>query len=196
MEDHISDIHQYWFGPVDEAGFAAARQHKLWFGYSAKADAAIAERFGNLVAKALGGELEDWADSDNGLVALVVLLDQFTRNIYRGTPRAFAGDNTALGLARQALRSNRHRSLPAIHRVFLYMPLEHAEHLATQEECVGLFSCLAKETGAASVADFTRYAAAHRDVIARFGRFPHRNAILGRASSPQELAYLEKHGGF
>jgi uncharacterized protein (DUF924 family) len=196
MKNPVEDIHQFWFGPLDEAGLAAARQHALWFSASEETDAAIATRFGAVVQQALDGDLGDWADSDSGLIALVVVLDQFTRNMYRGTPGAFAGDAAALQLARQAIRSNRHRSLPVIHRVFLYMPLEHSENLATQQECVRLFSALAEETGAASVTDFTRYAAAHRDVIARFGRFPHRNTILGRTSSAEEMAYMDTHGGF
>lgn len=196
MQRDIADIHQFWFGPLDGAGFATPEQHRLWFGASPQADATIGARFGTLVARGLAGELESWADTDAGLIALVLLLDQFTRNIYRGTPGAFAGDAAALTVARQALAAGRHRQLPNIHRVFLYMPLEHCEDPAIQEECVRLFAELAAETGAAAVDDFARYAIAHRDVIARFGRFPHRNAILGRTSSAAESAYLEEHGGF
>lgn len=193
---YIAAIHQFWFGLLDPAGFAAPAQNRLWFGASAEVDAAMAERFGGLVSRALAGELDHWARGDEGLVALVLLLDQFTRNIFRGTPRAFAGDDRALALARQAVAGNRHRGLPAIHRVFLYLPLEHCEDLAVQDECVRLFAELAGATGAASVQDFARYAVAHRDVIARFGRFPHRNAILGRPSTAAELAHMEQHGGF
>ncbi|MEE4144492.1 MAG: DUF924 family protein [Halieaceae bacterium] len=192
----IAAIHQFWFGPLDDAGFAAPEKHRLWFSADPQADTAIAARFGHLVNRGLAGELERWAGSDAGLIALVLLLDQFPRNIYRGTARAFAGDSRALALARAALADGRHHSLPAIHRVFLYLPLEHCEELATQEECVALFTALAADTGAAAVDDFARYAVAHRDVIARFGRFPHRNAILGRGSTPEESAYLERHGGF
>jgi uncharacterized protein (DUF924 family) len=192
----IAAIHQFWFGVLDETGLAAPGQHRLWFSASAQTDAAVAMRFGALVNRALGGELDHWARGDEGLVALVLLLDQFTRNIFRGTPRAFAGDDRALALARRAIAGNRHRGLPAIHRVFLYLPLEHCEDLAVQAECVSLFAELAGDTDAASVHDFARYAVAHRDVIARFGRFPHRNAILGRPSTPAELAHLEQHGGF
>ncbi|MDH4041161.1 MAG: DUF924 domain-containing protein [Gammaproteobacteria bacterium] len=196
MNSAIAAIHRFWFGPLDAAGFAAPEQNRLWFGASAQTDAVIATRFGTLVSRALAGELEHWAGGDEGLIALVLLLDQFTRNIHRGTPGAFAGDGRALALAQQAIAGGRHRALPAIHRVFLYLPLEHCEDLAVQEECVRLFAELAGEAGAGRIGDFARYAAAHRDVIARFGRFPHRNAILGRTSSPGELAYLEQHGGF
>ena len=192
----IAAVHQFWFGPLDEAGFAAPEHQRLWFSASPGTDATLADRFGTLVRRGLAGELESWEQSDAGLIALVLLLDQFTRNIYRGTPDAFAGDAAALTLARRAIAAGRHRRLPNIHRVFLYMPLEHCEDLAIQDECVRLFAALAAETGARAIDDFSRYAVAHREVIARFGRFPHRNAILGRDSTTEESAYLEEHGGF
>ena len=192
----ITDIHQFWFGPLDHRGFAAPDRHPLWFSANPHTDADVAVRFGTLVDRAVAGELDHWAASDNGVIALVLLLDQFTRNIHRGTPRAFSGDARALDIARRVLAGGRHRTLPAIHRVFLYLPLEHSEELAVQENCVALFAELAAEAGAQEIGEFARYARAHRDVIARFGRFPHRNAILGRQSTPQELAYLERHGGF
>lgn len=196
MEDEISAIHQFWFGPLDDAGFAAAQQNQLWFSASKETDAALRLRFGPLVTAALAGELNHWTADDMGLIALVLLLDQFTRNIYRGTPQSFAGDAAALELAQSALASRRHEALPPIHQVFLFLPLEHCENLTVQEQCLGLFSELANRSDADLIRGFARYAEAHRDVIARFGRFPHRNAILGRASTAEELAYLEKHGGF
>ena len=192
----ITDIHQFWFGPLDDRGFAAPDRHPLWFSANPHTDADVAARFGALVDRAVAGGLDHWAASDNGVIALVLLLDQFTRNIHRGTPRAFSGDARALDIARRVLAGGRHRTLPAIHRVFLYLPLEHSEELAVQENCVALFAELAAEAGAQEIGEFARYARAHRDVIARFGRFPHRNAILGRQSTAQELAYLERHGGF
>ena len=131
-----------------------------------------------------------------GLVALVVLLDQFSRNIHRGTAQAFDGDPLALALARDSIASGHHRRVPVIHRVFLYLPLEHSEDLALQDQCVALYEELARVSNQQQFATFTRYARAHRDVIATFGRFPHRNAMLGRQSTRDELAYLEQHGGF
>jgi len=192
----IQDIHAYWFGPLDGDGLAAAAQHKLWFGAGAATDAELRRHFGALVDSALQGELDHWAGDDAGLVALVLLLDQFTRNIFRGTARAFDGDTRALALALAAVADGRHRRLPAIHRVFLYLPLEHCEQLDRQNECVRLFEELQAENGREGIADFTRYALAHREVIARFGRFPHRNAVLGRTSTAAELAHLARHGGF
>ena len=195
MAAAIDDIHEFWFGPLDAAGLAAPAQQKLWFGANEEVDAALHQRFGPLVERALAGELQQWADDDRGLVALVLLLDQFTRNIFRGTARAFSGDSRALALARAAIAGQRHLRLPAVHRVFLYLPLEHSEDLATQDQCLRLFTALEHSAGEA-VAGFRRYAEAHREVIARFGRFPHRNAILGRESTVEELEHLARHGGF
>ena len=196
MPQAIDAIHDYWFGELDDTGMSPPELHKLWFQSSADDDSHCASTFGPLVEDAVAGGLQDWENSDLGLVALVVLLDQFTRNIYRGTPAAFSGDARALALAQHCIVHGHHQRLAAIHQVFLYLPLEHTEDLDVQEECVSLFEELAGITGLAQVTDFTRYAVAHRDVIARFGRFPHRNAILGRTSTAEELDYLATNGGF
>ena len=196
MNEHSDAIHEYWFGRLDEAGMCAVDHNALWFTASAQNDAHCRARFHTLVEQAVAGELDAWAAHDDSLVTLIILLDQFTRNIYRDTAQAFCGDTLALALAQATIASGHYQRLPAIHQVFLYMPLEHCEDPEVQEECVTLFEELAAVTGNAQIASFTRYAVAHRDVISRFGRFPHRNAILGRESSPQELAYLEEHGGF
>ena len=196
MTEEINTILDFWFGPLDEAGFAGPDRHELWFKKSATTDAALRERFGEQVEQALAGELDAWAESDRGLVALVLLLEQFTRNIYRDSPRAVAGDARALPLAQQCIARGHHQRLPAIHQVFLFMPLEHCEDPEVQEECAILFDELAAVTGNPQIADFARFALAHQAVITRFGRFPHRNAILGRDSTDAEMAYLEKHGGF
>ena len=196
MSQAIAQIHDYWFGELDDTGMAAPELHNLWFQSSAEDDARCAERFTPLVEQAVAGGLADWENDDRGLIALIVLLDQFTRTIYRDTPAAFSGDTRALALAQHCIAHGHHQRLPAIHQVFLYLPLEHAENLDLQEECVTLFEELADITGLEVLARYTRYAAAHRDVIARFGRFPHRNAILDRESTPEELDYMKTHGGF
>ena len=196
MDQPIEAIHDFWFGPLDEAGLCDPEKHDLSFKSNPQIDNMIRERFGELTARATAGELDHWADSDPGMVALVILLDQFNRNIHRGKPEAFAADEPALALAQHYIETGHYRRLPAIPQAFLYMPLEHAEDLEVQEECVTLFEELAAVTGSRLITDYIRYAAAHRDVIARFGRFPHRNAILGRASTAEELVYLETHGGF
>ena len=194
--EDINAIHQFWFGPLDDTGFAAPEQNPLWFRASEETDATVRSRFGNLVTQALAGKLHHWAAEDRGLIALVLLLDQFTRNIYRGTPESFAGDEMSQQLVQQVVASGRHTALPPIHQVFLFLHSSTARTWKTQELCVQLYRELADRSDANRINDFARYAVAHRDVIARFGRFPHRNAILGRESSPEELAYLEKHGGF
>jgi uncharacterized protein (DUF924 family) len=196
MMDLIEEIHEFWFGELDEQGFCAGDRQALWFGASAETDANCRARFGTALDQARQGKLGAWSHTDRGLVALVVLLDQFSRNIHRGTAMAFAGDALALGLAQDAIAIGRHLRLPAIHRVFLYLPLEHCEDIVVQEQCVALFEELGRQTRHPQCAGFTQYAAAHRDVVAEFGRFPHRNAILGRPSSAAELAHLEQHGGF
>jgi uncharacterized protein (DUF924 family) len=196
MREAIEAIHSFWFGPLDDAGLTATDRNALWFKATAATDADCGERFGGLVERALAGDLDEWASGDRGLIALVLLLDQFTRNIFRNTARAFSGDDRALALAQESIASGHHQRLPAIHQAFLFLPLEHHEDLEVQEECVTLFEELAAVTGSEQIAGFTRYAVAHRDVIARFGRFPHRNAVLGRESTAEELAWLAQHGGF
>ena len=152
-----------------------------------------------LVEQAVRGALYSWADTPQGLMALVILLDQFTRNVYRGTPEAFSGDERALALARQAVSQGMDSTMPTVHRIFLYMPFEHAEDLAAQDEGLACFARLmdeAPESQRERIGSFQRYAVAHREVIAQFGRFPHRNRLLGRESTTEELAHLDKHGGF
>ena len=192
----IDDILIFWFGPLNSEGLCKPEQHELWFKSSANTDNQCDALFGAAVQRAIAGKLDEWAGSDRGLLALILLLDQFPRNIYRATPAAFSGDPRALSLALQAIADNRHLGIPLIHRVFLYLPLEHSEDEAVQEQCVALFEEMAVATGLAQMADFKRYAVAHRDVIARFGRFPHRNAILGRQSTPAETEHIATHGGF
>jgi uncharacterized protein (DUF924 family) len=196
MKEEIEAIHSFWFGPLDDAGLTATDRNALWFGATAATDAACRERFGGLVESALAGDLDEWAGGDRGLVALLLLLDQFPRNIFRASARAFSGDARALDLAQETIAGGHHQRLPAIHQAFLFLPLEHHEDLEVQEECVTLFEELAAVTGSDLIAGFTRYAVAHRDVIARFGRFPHRNAVLGRESTAAELAWLAQRGGF
>jgi uncharacterized protein (DUF924 family) len=165
-------------------------QRREWFVKSEAFDAVLRERFGAAVEAALGGTLPAaWADAP---LAEILLLDQFTRNIFRGTPRAFAGDARALVLARAVVARGDDQRLDPVQRPFAYLPFEHAEDAACQDEAVRLFTALA--AGDARFAGTLDYAHRHRDVILRFGRFPHRNAVLGRASSADELAYLATPG--
>ena len=172
------DVLAWWFAPETKAE---------WFAGGEAFDAAVRGRLGPLFARAARGELDGWAVEPCGLLALVILLDQVPRNIFRGTPRAFEGDARALALARLAVDRGLDRGFSVDERLFLYLPFEHAEDLADQERSVALFRALGD-------ADYLDYAIRHLAVIERFGRFPHRNAILGRASTAAELAFLEEPG--
>jgi uncharacterized protein (DUF924 family) len=179
---------QFWFG---EAPYQARKE---WFNGGAAFDELIRERFGALVEAALGGGLEAtvWNEDPATRLAQVLVLDQFTRNIFRGTPRAFAGDAQALQFASAIVGSGADRSLHPLQRQFAYLPFEHSEDLTTQQRSVALYRALAADDPAsAGVLD---YALRHHDIVRRFGRFPHRNAILGRTSTAEELAFLEQPG--
>lgn len=192
----LGSILQFWFGDLDDDGLCAPEQNALWFKSRTETDRLIRDKFGDLVDQAIAGNLDHWQETDEGLVAIVLLLDQFTRNIFRDTPRAFSGDSKALDLALRNIATGRYKNLPLVHRASLFLPLEHSEELAIQHRSVELFAELIAQSGHEMIAGFGRYATAHRDVIEQFGRFPHRNAILGRISTEAELAYLDSHGGF
>jgi uncharacterized protein (DUF924 family) len=179
----------FWFGAADALD-------DRWFGGGPAFDREIAARFGADVDAALDGRLDGWAATPEGALALIVLLDQFTRNVHRGTPRAFAGDARALALARRMVAAGADLALPPLRRWFAYMPFEHAEDAAVQDEGVRLFERLAADAGVhrEALADALAYARRHRDVVARFGRFPHRNDILGRASTAAEVEFLRQPG--
>jgi uncharacterized protein (DUF924 family) len=183
----------FWFGPADSTDFAAQGKPRAeWFRKDAAFDAAIRGQFAELVEDALEGGLRVWDTSATGALARILLLDQFTRNIYRDTPRAFAGDPLALEAASSLLDSGDTLRCPPLWRWFIYLPFEHAEDLAMQEQSVALFRALAGEHP--SMLTALDYAIRHRDVVARFGRFPHRNGILGRASTPEEIEFLREPG--
>ena len=177
----------FWFGAPQSPGYGAERDE--WFRKDPAFDSELRARFGPAVDGAIAGAFDDWRDP-RATLARVVLLDQFTRNAYRGTPRSFAGDPLALALARTAVARDIDQQLLPVERWFLYMPFEHAESMAAQDASVELFTRLARETGV----DSLQWATRHADVIRRFGRFPHRNEILGRASSPEETQFLASPG--
>ena len=177
-QDTVTAILEFWF---------AAGNEPLWFQSSKAFDAAIGERFAGLVQPALAGDLDDWAETSAGALALVLILDQFTRNLFRGTPAAFSGDGRARSIARTAIARGFDQQRPLRERVFLYIPLGHSEDLTDQDEAVRLAATLENER-------YLAQARSHRDLIARFGRFPHRNAILGRQSTEEERVFLDGSG--
>jgi len=164
-------------------------QRAAWFQKDAAFDATCA-RFADARDQAKAGVLDHWAATPPGTLALLILLDQLSRNLHRGSAEAFAGDPKALGLARAAVSRGDDRALAPFERMFLYLPFEHAEDLAAQNESVRLFESIREPVGA----DTVNYAYRHRDVIRRFGRFPHRNAALGRTNAPEEEEYLAQPG--
>lgn len=180
----------FWFGAPGGAEFGTAR--KAWFRKDAAFDAAVRERFGALVERALRGELEAWADAPRSALAQILLLDQFTRNAFRGTARSFAGDARALAAATRMVGSRQDESLPPFMRGFVYLPFEHAEGVAMQDDAIRLFTRLVGE--APEHADMLYYAHRHRAVIERFGRFPHRNETLGRHSTAEEMSFVKQPG--
>lgn len=183
----------FWFGPTDDPGHGEPR--KAWFTKDAAHDAEIARRFGPLIERALAGDLDNWVDKPIAplpALAQLILLDQFTRNSFRNTARAFAGDARALQTARAMVASGADRALSGVQRIFVYLPFEHAEDLSHQRTAVQLFQQLAQDEPAR--AELVGWAQRHHDVVARFGRFPHRNAALGRASTADEDAFLSTPG--
>lgn len=187
----------WWFGQGRTAQQVVNEKQRLWFGYRPEQDREARERFGDLCDQALNGGLQEWTDSEQGWLALILLLDQLPRMIHRGTPRAFAGDERARQLVSEGMAQGRDRLLAPIERVFIYLVLEHAENLADQDLTVAHFLTLRDRAAAeerSSFEGFLDFAERHRDVIARFGRFPHRNAILGRVSSEAEQGYLDRPG--
>ena len=178
-------IHSFWFGRP--AGAARAE----WFRKDAGFDEEIRRRFGEVHAAAAGRELEAWRAAPQPMLALVIVLDQFSRNLYRNDARAFAQDAHALECAKQAVARGDDRHLLPVERQFLYLPYEHSEDLADQEKGLELMTPLEAFEATRGVAEWARK---HRDIVERFGRFPHRNAALGRRSTPEETQFLEQPG--
>ncbi|WP_350023514.1 DUF924 family protein [Pseudomonas protegens] len=187
----------WWFGSAERPAEIVAAKGRLWFGKRDSQDLEARQRFAGLVEQALAGGLTEWAQSPQGWLAMVLLLDQLPRMIYRDTPKAFAGDLRAQALVAQGIAADFDRRLPAIQRCFIYLVFEHCENLAVQNESVSRFTALHDEQPVderAVFADNLDYAERHQKVIARFGRFPHRNAILDRESTAEELAFLREPG--
>lgn len=188
----------FWFGDDADDVTRARRQSSLWWGKSSETDALIQRRFGELAEAAATGKLDDWAEVPAGRLALILLLDQVPRNIHRGTPAAFAQDAKARELCLKGLVLGADKGLSPLGRVFFYLPLEHAESGEQQARSVALFEALAAEQASSEARDtfegFADFARRHRVIVDRFGRFPHRNAILGRPDQGEETAFLQQPG--
>jgi len=187
----------FWFGACGADGSLDNAKQKMWFGDGRKYDAQIRERFGDLHARASAGELDAWTTTLPGKMALVIVLDQLSRHIHRATPAAFAQDPAAQRIVTAALDGREDRGLIPAQRAFFYMPLEHAEDIELQRLGVRCFDGLARTVDAQfrkEYDSFLDYAQRHLEIIRRFKRFPHRNAILGRTSTPQEIEFLKQPG--
>jgi uncharacterized protein (DUF924 family) len=190
MSDDIARLLAFWFAD----GPDTFRQ--AWFAKNDAFDAACRD-FGHLVAPAREGALDAWAETPDGALALLLMLDQFPRNLHRGSAEAFASDAHGRAVARRAVLDRRFDlALTPTQRVFLYLPFEHGEAMADQDLSVALFEGLRDSPAHAKPGGAIDYAWRHRVVVQRFGRFPHRNAALGRASTPEEQAWLAAGGGF
>jgi uncharacterized protein (DUF924 family) len=199
--DEARKVRDFWFGKSPLAADQLPRRMELWFGakpdLKQHVDATLRSRFLPLVEQAVAGDLAQWADGPRRRLSLILLLDQFPRNIFRGTARAYAGDEQALSLALTGMQSVADAALNPVERIFFYMPLQHAESLEVQDESVAAYRRLADEAPDAIRAVFSGclgYAERHRAVIQRFGRFPHRNKVLGRESTAEEFAWLKEGG--
>ncbi|HET6604592.1 MAG TPA: DUF924 family protein [Xanthomonadaceae bacterium] len=187
----------FWIGPLDADGAPEPHRPQLWFSADPAFDAEIDRRFGALCAQALNGGCDAWRDHAGDWLALLIVLDQFPRNLHRGSARAFAGDAKAQDLAIEGLSCGFDASLPVGARGLSYLPFQHAENLLLQRRSVALYEDLLARAPVSMRADCQeqlRYARAHCEVIERFGRFPHRNDALGRATTVQERAFLDRHG--
>ena len=187
------DVIEFWLGNEGLRPEHMGEREQFWFGADPSIDALIKERFGVLVETVVAGGCTDWESQSMSRLALIIVLDQFPRNIHRGRAGAFAGDARAERLALDAIERGMDREVGLIERGFFYLPLQHSEDLATQDRSVEVSQRQDAER-AAAFENFEgkslNYAREHRDVVARFGRFPHRNKALGRRSTEEELAYL------
>ena len=189
MQSSPADVLAFWFGREGEPGYGEFRDQ--WFQKDEAFDREVTDRFGGLYKRAAAGELDAWREGAESCLALVIVLDQFPRNMFRGDARTHATDEKALAAARDAIEHALDRELPAFQRMFLYMPFMHAEGIEDQRRSVELFEGLAAEAGGPDVVE---YAVGHREIVERFGRFPHRNAILGRETTPEEAGFLAQPG--
>lgn len=189
-ETAIESILRFWFGEPGQDSYQQRR--KIWFSKQPEFDQVLRQQFQPVYQQVAGGELSAWQTSAMGCLAQIIVLDQFPRNMFRNQPQAFATDSLALKLAQKTVAAGFDRQLDPLQRMFVYLPFEHSENLADQNQSVAQFQQLI--AAAPELTDVLDYAIRHRAVIQRFGRFPHRNAILGRASTPEEIEFLKQPG--
>ncbi len=199
MDVNIDIIIGFWFGEIDQE-LSAAKKNQLWYQSTAQDDATITRQFEHLYEQALQGLLVSWLESAEGTMALIILLDQMPRNMYRGTDKAFKSDHLALQYCLLGLENGDDKQLSLVERSFFYHPLEHAEDLNMQQRCVAEFQRLQQEYQTEKQQQFIRnsleFAKLHLDIIEQFGRFPYRNQVLGRVSTAEEVEFIKKGVNF
>jgi uncharacterized protein (DUF924 family)/uncharacterized protein YciI len=191
------EVLRFWFGDLDAQGQADAAHSQRWYRKDPAFDRLVTDTFGELHAAVTRGERDHWLATPQGRLAVIIVLDQLSRNMFRDTPRSFAQDVRAQAVALEGLARGEDRQLPAAERSFFYMPLMHAEDRALQERCVAAFSGWRDELSGAArerVEGLLKYAVQHHDIVRRFGRFPHRNRLLHRESTAEEVAFLKEPG--
>jgi len=197
MIANFGEVLDFWFGDSGTTEEVVKRQGKLWFGKSPENDQLVIERFGATLDAAIRGELDDWTETPVGRLALMIVLDQFPHHVWRGDGRSFSCDPIAERLALDTVQRHDDELVSPLARVFLYLPLEHSEKTDVQDLSVALFEKLLREAEGEEKTvfeGFLDYARKHRDVVARFGRLPRRNEMLGRESTPEEIEFLKEPG--
>lgn len=195
--DEMEDVLGFWFGDLDADGRASDEHRARWWRKDEAFDQLMRDRFAALHVAVLAGQRDGWLASPRGQLATIVVLDQFSRNMFRGSDGMHTGDARAQEIARDGIGRGADRALAHDERAFFYMPLMHSEALSDQDRCVELFTAWRDELSEplrSKVAGLVPYAEKHREIVRRFGRFPHRNAILGRAPTAEELAFLKEPG--
>lgn len=197
VSDRIEDILDFWFGELDELGCANPSQRKLWWTKSEAFDDTIRSQFRRDYEAVVAGEREAWRSTARGSLAYIIVLDQFSRNMFRNTAQMFAADALAREVCCEGLETGFDDQLSFDERVFFYLPLEHSEEIADHDRCHEVFARLCETAPDALKNDadyYLDYARRHRAIIDRFGRYPHRNEILGRASTDEEIEFLKEPG--
>ncbi|NEO30989.1 MAG: DUF924 domain-containing protein [Symploca sp. SIO3C6] len=185
----VDEILDFWFGKPEDIDYG--KERKFWFKKNPEFDQLVCSRFLKTYQRSISSQLEQWKATPQGCLALILLWDQFPRNMFRNQPQAFATDSMALGIAKHAVAHNFDKELLPVQRWFIYLPFEHSENLEDQHRCVELFLTLKDDPNSASPID---YAYRHLQVIERFGRFPHRNQILNRENTLEEVEFLRQPG--
>lgn len=197
MTDRIEDVLDFWFGELNEHGCSSPEHRKRWWTKSDAFDEAVKAHFLDDYEAIVGGDREAWRNTARGALAYIIVLDQFSRNMFRGTPTMFAGDELAREAASEGLDAGFDAELAFDERVFFYLPLEHSEVMNDHRRCLELFKGLVDCAPGPLEGDakyYLDFAERHKAIVERFGRYPHRNEILGRATTPDEAEFLEKPG--